>query len=83
MTKDELQSAFFNEFLTTWYSSDICSTISELSGAELTQYIKNELEDALQDLVSDFAEDCIEVMEDNNVIKAKKHDHEIQRTREV
>ena len=76
MTKEELRNAIHDSFTTEYYASNLCQ-LADSADYEICQNGKINIEDAVYELLEGLADSAIETMEENSVLKAKKHECEI------
>jgi hypothetical protein len=76
MTKSELREAIFDSMVSAYYTSDLCTNVDSMEFDSL-KICRASLEDGIMVFMEDLADTCIETMEENGVLKAKKQEPQI------
>jgi len=76
MTSGELRDAIYDEFIQRYYQSELCDSANNFD-YEMGNFGKVDVEGKAFELLEELADSCIDVMCKNSVLKAKKHECEI------
>ena len=76
MTIKELRDAIYDEFVSKYYQSALCQDADNYE-VELCNFGKISIEENTFELLEELADATISVMQNNNILKAKKQECEI------